>query len=132
MATVFSRVINGELPGRIVYTDELCAAFLTIAPLRTGHTLVVPRVEIESWLDLPADLLAHLSAVAQRVGVAVRQATGVSRVGLIIAGFEVDHVHLHVVPAESLTDLDFTRVDTSPDPVEQDAVAQLIRDALAA
>ena len=132
MPTVFTRVMTGELPGRIVYSDDRCAAFLTIAPLRSGHTLVVPREEIGNWLDLPDDLLAHLGEVSRRVGRAVVEATRAERVGLIIAGFEVDHVHLHLIPADTMDDLDFARADASPDQAAEDAVAQRIRDALAA
>lgn len=131
MASVFTRVINGELPGRIVYSDESCAAFLTIAPIRPGHTLVVPRLEVEDWLDAPADLFAHLSSVSQRVGAAISSVTGCARVGLIIAGYELAHLHLHLIPTESLVDFDFARADPTPDQPEQDRIADELRLALA-
>lgn len=130
MASVFTRVLAGELPGRIVHEDELCAALLTVAPIRPGHTLVVPRAETDSWLDLPPELAAHLFTVARRVGDAIREALGPSRVGLVVAGLEVPHCHLHVLPMDSMADLDFANADPHPDPAVQDDVADRLRAAL--
>ncbi len=128
MSSVFTRILAGELTGRFVTQDERCAAFLTIAPIRPGHVLVVPRIEVDDWLDLDPALAAHLTVVAQRVGQAVRQVTGAGRVALIIAGFEVPHVHLHVLPADTMADLDFRRADADADP----AALDLMRDRLLA
>jgi histidine triad (HIT) family protein len=130
MATVFSKIIAGELPARFVHQDERCVAFLTIAPLRPGHTLVVPREEIDHWIDLPTDLSAHLFGVAQRVGQAINRAFPARRVGLIVAGLEVPHAHLHVVPFDHMAELDFTKVDHDPDPADLDAAAERIRAVL--
>ncbi|HKE98642.1 MAG TPA: HIT family protein [Actinomycetes bacterium] len=130
MASVFSRIIAGELPGRFVHQDDRCVAFLTINPLRPGHTLVVPREEIDHWQDLPPDLAAHVFQVAQRVGRALRRSFGSARVGLVVAGLEVPHAHLHVVPIDQLGDLDFARADRDPDPAELDAAAERIRAAM--
>jgi histidine triad (HIT) family protein len=127
MATVFSKIIAGEIPARFVYQDERSVAFLTIAPLRPGHTLVVPRDEIDHWLDLPPDLTAHLFRVAQRVGKAVQAAFPARRVGLIIAGLEVPHAHLHLVPFDHMAELDFAKVDHDPDPAALDQAAERIR-----
>lgn len=131
MASIFTRVMAGELPGRFVHTDDECAAFLTIAPIRAGHTLVVPRAEIDSWLELPPELAAHLMTVAQRVGSALQRAFRPERVALAIAGLEVPHCHLHLVPMDTLADLDFTRADPDPDPAMLDDAAERIRAALA-
>ena len=98
MTTLFTRILDGELPGRFVYADEVCAAFLTIAPLQPGHTLVVPRAEVDHWLDLDPETVAHLMKVAQQVGKAQQAAFSPARVGMIIAGMEVPHTHL-LVPA---------------------------------
>lgn len=130
MASIFTRIIDGELPGRVVYADDRAVALLTIAPLRPGHVLVVPREEVDHWESLEESLAAHLMAVAQRVGRAVREAFPAARVGLVVAGLEVPHTHLHVVPLDTLSDLDFTAVDTDPDPVALDAAATRIRAAL--
>ncbi|MBU2669032.1 HIT family protein [Actinoplanes bogorensis] len=111
MATIFTQIINGDLPGRIVWSDDRVAAFLTIAPLTAGHTLVVPREEIDDWTQLPADLLGHVMAVSHRIGAAVKKAYSAPRAGLVIAGFEVPHAHVHVFPAWEMADFDFGRVD---------------------
>lgn len=131
MSTLFTRIINREIPGRFVYEDEQCVAFLTIAPIRPGHTLVVPRAEIDHWLDLPPALTAHLFQIAQKVGRAIQHAFPCEKVGLLIAGLEVPHTHLHLVPADTIGDLDFARQNASTSPAELDAAADVIRAALA-
>lgn len=130
MATVFTRIINGELPGRFVWRDERCVAFLTINPLKPGHTLVVPIAEVDHWLDLEPDLAAHLMRVAQAIGKALQRGFAPARVGLLIAGLEVPHTHLHVVPFARMADLDFANADANPDPAELDRAADTIRAAL--
>ncbi|GID30986.1 HIT family protein [Paractinoplanes brasiliensis] len=111
MPTIFTQIINGDLPGRIVWSDERVAAFLTIAPLTAGHTLVVPREEIDDWTELPADLHGHLMSVSHTIGAALKKSYGSPRVGMVIAGFEVPHAHVHVFPAYEMADFDFSRVD---------------------
>jgi len=130
MASIFSRIIDGDLPGRFVYRDEICVAFLTIAPICEGHTLVVPRAEVDHWIDLDAATVAHLSTVAREIGLAQRTAFGAERVSLIIAGLEVPHTHLHVLPIKSEADIDFGRADSSVAPEELDRVAEALRTAL--
>ncbi|MBA2496467.1 MAG: HIT family protein [Acidimicrobiia bacterium] len=130
MASIFSRIIDGELPGRFVWRDERCAAMLTIAPLRPGHTLVVPVDEIDHWTDCPPDLLAHLIAVAREIGRAQHAAFAPRRVALLVVGDEVPHTHLHVVPMDSLADIDLSLVDPAPDPAALDAAAVTLRTAL--
>lgn len=132
MPSIFTRIIGGELPGRFVWRDATTVAFLTIEPIRPGHVLVVPREEVDHWTDLDPTTWAHLAEVARIVGVAVRQAMDAPRVGQMIAGFEVPHVHVHVFPAHDLSDLSFDRVDRSPDPAALDEVAERIRVALRA
>jgi histidine triad (HIT) family protein len=116
MATLFTRIIQGELPGRFVWRDERCVAFLSINPLRPGHTLVVPLEEVDHWLDLDPDLMNHLTGVAHTIGRAQMQVFRPARIGLMIAGLEVPHVHLHVVPVSDVHDLDFARADQDPSP----------------
>ncbi|MDF0528345.1 HIT family protein [Tsukamurella sp. 8F] len=120
MATVFSKIISGELPGRFVYEDDAVVAFLTIAPLTQGHTLVVPRAEVDHWESIDDELWDHLSAVARRVGRAVKSAFDAPRAGLIVAGLEVPHLHLHVFPAYALSDFSFDSVDPNPTPESLD------------
>jgi len=130
VASLFTKIIRGELPGRFVWRDARAVAFLTISPLRPGHTLVVPIEEIDHWLDAEPALMAHLTGVAQKIGQAVQRAFRPEKVGLMIAGLEVRHVHLHVVPIESLADLDFAKADTNASPESLDAAAQKLRAAL--
>ena len=132
MATLFTMILDGEIPGRFVWRDERCAAFLTIAPITTGHTLVVPVQEVDHWLDLDDEVAAHLMVVAKAVGRAQMAAFSPSRVGLIVAGLEVPHTHLHVVPMETEADLSFARADHGATPTSLDAAAAALRTALAA
>ncbi|MGH7286641.1 MAG: HIT family protein [Myxococcota bacterium] len=132
MASLFSRIIRGELPGRFVWRDERAVAFLTLSPLRPGHTLVVPTLEIDHWLDVPPELMAHLTLVAQKIGGAVQAAFRPEKVGLMIAGLEVRHVHLHLIPIRSLGDLDFARADANASPESLDEAAERLRAALRA
>lgn len=132
MPTLFTRILRRELPGRFVWEDDRAAAFLTIAPLRPGHVLVVPRQEVDHWLDLPPDLAAHLFAVAAEVGRAVQRAFPCRKIGLMIAGLEVPHAHLHLTPIDALHDLDFDRQDRNADPRALDEAAERIRAELRA
>jgi histidine triad (HIT) family protein len=132
MPSLFTRIIRGELPGRFIWRDARCVAFLTIAPLQPGHTLVVPIREVDHWLDLEEAETAHLTVVAQKVGRAVQAAFAPVKVGLMIAGLEVPHVHLHVVPIHELRDLDFARAEKSPSPAKLDQAAAKLRAALRA
>jgi histidine triad (HIT) family protein len=130
MTTIFTRIIDGELPGRFVWRDDRCVAFLSINPLRAGHTLVVPRAEVDHWVDLDPATNAHLMSVAQEVARAQMDAFAPTRVGLMIAGLEVPHVHLHVVPMDGVHDLDFDNAARDPDPAALDAAAAALRGAL--
>ena len=130
MATLFTKIINGELPGRFVWRDDRVVAFLTIAPLKPGHVLVVPIEEVDHWLDLDPGLLSHLMQVSQTVGRAVDRAFRPEKVGLMIAGLEVPHVHVHVVPMNGVRDLDFANADPHPSPESLDEAAEAILAAL--
>ncbi|MBI4884959.1 MAG: HIT family protein [Actinobacteria bacterium] len=130
MSTIFTRIIRGEIPGTFVHRDDQCVVFLSVNPLAQGHALVVPIAEVDHWVDLPTDLAAHLFAVAHRIGRAQRAAFQCERVGLIIAGYEVPHTHIHVVPTTHMGQLDFATAATSVDRDELAAVADAIRQAL--
>lgn len=130
MTSVFTKIINGELPGRFVYRDDQVAAFLTIEPIAYGHTLVVPVEEVDRWTDLPPNLWARCNEVAQAVGRAVIEAFGSPRAGYLIAGFEVPHAHIHVFPAADMSGYDLSRVMRETDEAEMDAAAEKLREAL--
>jgi histidine triad (HIT) family protein len=130
VATVFTRIIRGEIPGTFVWRDDRAVAFLSINPINRGHTLVVPVEEIDHWLDLPAELAGHLMSVAYVIGKAQEAAFRPARVGLMIAGFEVPHTHVHVIPMEGMHHLSFANAAASVDPADLAAAASAIRGAL--
>ncbi len=130
MPTIFTRIIEGELPGRFLWRDDFCVAFLSINPLQNGHALVVPLAEVDHWVDLAPEINTHLMEVAQVIASAQMKAFSPARVGLMIAGLEVPHVHIHLVPMNDLHDLDFANAETNPDATHLDETAVLLRQAL--
>ena len=130
MPTIFTRIIDGEIPGTFVWKDDECVAFMSINPLRSGHTLVVPRLEIDHWIDCPVDLRTHLFDVAQTIGQAIDKVYGAERVGMMIAGLEVPHLHIHLVPMDGVNDLDFTNAADSVHRGELEDSASAIRNVL--
>lgn len=131
MASVFTKIINGELPGRFVYEDDEIVAFLTIAPITVGHTLVVPRAEIDNWQDVDPAVFGRVMEVAQLIGKAVVKAFPAERAGVIIAGLEVPHLHVHVFPTNDLADFGFANADHNPSPQSLDDAQAKIKAALA-
>ncbi len=132
MPTLFTRILDGELPGRFVWRDDVCAAFLTINPLAPGHVLVVPVVEVDHWIDLPSAVAAHLWRVSQSIGQAQQQAFSPVKVAVLVVGEEVPHCHIHLVPYHELSQVNFANADPSPSPESLDAAANTLRDALRA
>ncbi len=127
MPTIFSRIISGELPGRFVWRDDRVVAFLSIEPMRPGHVLVVPREEVDHWIDLDPALASHLFVVAQNIGRAQRLEWNPARVGVLIVGEEVPHVHIHVVPINNPGELSFAGIDRSPTAEALDDAADRLR-----
>lgn len=107
MASVFSLIMEGQIPGNFVWKDDVAVAILTIQPIREGHVLVIPRMEVDQWTDLPADVMTHLTHVSQKIAHALKRAFPCKRVGMMIAGLEVPHTHIHLVPMDSMEDLSF-------------------------
>ena len=108
MGSIFTEIISGNIPGHFVWKDDLAVVIMTIAPIKEGHVLVIPRQEVDQWDDLPEETAAHLVIVAQKVTKGLKKAFPSERVGLIIAGLEVPHTHIHLIPVNSLADFDFT------------------------
>jgi diadenosine tetraphosphate (Ap4A) HIT family hydrolase len=131
MASVFTRIINGELPGRFVYEDDDIVSFLSIAPITVGHTLVVPRAEIDNWQDVDPAVFGRVMEVSQLIGKAVVTAFSAVRAGVIIAGLEVPHLHVHVFPTNNLADFGFANADQNPSPQSLDDAQTKIKAALA-
>ncbi len=132
MSTVFTKIIEGQFPGTFVWRDDRCVAFMSINPMAPGHVLVVPIDEISHWVDAPADLAAHLFSVTHTIGKAQQSAFGCERVGVIVAGYEVPHTHVHVVPTNSMSELSFANAATSVEREDLDAWADAIRSELRA
>ena len=130
MPSIFTRMIEGQMAARFVWKDEVCFAIMTISPLRPGHVLVIPRKEVDHWLDLDDFTAAHLLHAARSVGKALMKAYSPTKVGLMIAGLEVRHVHMHLVPIDHVNDLDFSRQDPNATAIDLDRAAASIREAL--
>lgn len=130
MPTIFTRIINREIPGHIVAEDDQFIAFLDIMPLVPGHVLVVPKQEVDYIFDLDDATLAGLHVFAKKVAVAIKKVIPCKRIGLAVVGLEVPHVHVHLVPMNSMGDINFTRPKLKPTNEELAAIAARIRSAL--
>ncbi len=129
MTSIFTKIINKEIPGRIIWEDSICIAMVDIRPLNRGHVLVVPREEVDKWHELDTESISHLMAIVHMVAKAQQLIFKPARIGLMIAGFEVPHTHIHCVPIEDMSHLDFTQAEMG-DPEDLDEVAALLRDKL--
>ena len=130
--SVFTEIINGTEPARFIWRDVTCVAFLTIEPRGPGHTLVVPRVEVDRWLDLDAHVMAHLNEVARSISLALREEWDSDRVGLMIEGYVIPHVHIHIWPSWSPFEFHPGGIDRNADPVHLEAHAIRLRSRLRA
>jgi diadenosine tetraphosphate (Ap4A) HIT family hydrolase len=130
--TIFTRIIDGEIPGTFVWRDDLCAAFMSINPLAHGHVLVVPIEEVDRWVEASDELVAHLFHVTHVIGKAQQAAFAPDRVGVIVAGYEVPHFHIHAIPTHSMSELSFANAATSVDRNDLESAADAIRAELRA
>ncbi len=131
MPTIFTKIIAGEVPARFVWQDDRCVAFLSINPLKPGHVLVVPREETDHWIDLDLGTWEHLTRVAKAIGAGLQRAYAPAKVGMMLAGLEVPHCHIHLVPIDDVHDLDFANADPNPGDEALDREAETVRQALA-
>ncbi len=129
MASIFTKIINGELPCYKLHEDDLTISILTIEPINLGHALVIPKQEINHWFDVPAETVSRVQVNAQKIAKAVKAATGCPRILTAAIGFEVPHYHLHLIPAWSMEDLNFKkaqkRTDVEMKDIQQKIVAGL-------
>lgn len=130
MSSVFTMIAEGRIPATFVHRDELCIAFMSINPMAHGHTLVVPIEEVDHWINCSPELTAHLFEISHRIGCAMERAFGCERVGLIIAGYEVAHAHIHLIPTNHMGQMSFANAAPSVEPAELEAAAVRIRSAL--
>jgi histidine triad (HIT) family protein len=131
MPSIFTRIIEREIPAHILREDDNFLAFLDVRPIREGHSLVIPKAEVPDVFELQESLLAGLLPFAQPVAQAIQQVTQATRVGMAVIGLEVPHAHIHLVPIDGLHDLDFRRASPASDE-ELAATAERIRAALQA
>ena len=131
MTTIFTRIINGEIPGTFVHKDEACVAFMSINPLADGHVLVIPRDEVDHWVDLSPYIASHLFEVSHRISRALAIAFPCEKVGLIIAGYEVNHSHIHLIPTTHMGQLSFANAAASVERATLEAHAEKIIAVLA-
>ena len=129
MASIFTKIINREIPGHIVAEDDRFIAFLDINPLVRGHCLVVPKEEIDYIYDLEDDTLAALSVFSKKVAKAIEKVVPCIRIGIAVIGLEVPHTHLHLVPLNAMGDINFSRPKLSPSHNELRELAQKIAEA---
>ena len=128
--TLFSKIIAGQIPSYKIAEDDRFYAFLDIFPLREGHTLVVPKIEVDNFFDMPEEYLSEMLVFAQPIARAIEKAFDCNRCGLSVVGLEVPHAHLHLVPIDSSDDLNFTRHKLKLSPEELKAAQQKILQAL--
>jgi len=131
MSSIFSRIVNGELPGHVLWQDDLCYSILTLKPLREGHVLLIPRAEIDNWDEIPEATTAHLFITGQKISRVLRSLFPCQKIGMMIAGLEVRHAHIHLFPINALTDLNFSLAHERSDEAQQ-LTAERICDALSA
>ncbi len=127
MASVFTKILSGELPCYKIYEDDLVFSFLALDQVNLGHTLLITKQEINHWTEVPPETYAHLHKVSLKIGKAILKASGSPRVGQIVAGFEVPHYHLHMIPAWSIPDLDFKRAKRRSDEEMKSIQAEIIK-----
>jgi diadenosine tetraphosphate (Ap4A) HIT family hydrolase len=132
VTTVFTRIIEGEIPGRFVWRDDDVVAFLPIALLAPGHTLVVPVEPVDHWIDLEPALNTAVWTVARTIGRALDSIYHPTKVGVLVVGEEVPHAHIHLVPFTELGQMSFANQDTDPAPEALDEQARVLRTALRA
>lgn len=132
MASIFTQILEGTIPGSIIYSDEHCFSILTLEPRQPGHAMVIPRHEYENWLELPDSLRSHLFSVAAMIGQAQREEFDAQRIGLLIEGYEVPHVHIHIWPSQSSADFDPNNIAGPATPDELSDAAQRLTNRISA
>ncbi len=131
MASIFTRIIQGEIPGHFVHEDEQCVVIMTIQPMKPGHVLVIPREEVDHWDALPEPLYQHLMSVSRRMAKAIKQVFPCKRVGMLVVGLEVPHVHIHLTPLDEMSDIQVVDLPMA-DQDDLAAAAEKLRAVLAA
>ncbi|MGB3527569.1 MAG: HIT family protein [Flavobacteriales bacterium] len=129
MASIFTRIIRGEIPCHNIGEDDHFLAFLDINPVRKGHALVIPKLEVDKFFDLPQDVLAGIMPFAQGVAKRIAAVIPCDRIGVSVVGLEVPHAHVHLIPIDSIYDMDFSKPKVKMSNAEFAALAKQIREA---
>ena len=132
MSSLFTKIIQGEIPCHKVHESDTCFAFMDIRPVQNGHVLVVPKVEIDRFFDLSKDQLADIMAFAQQIAGGIKRVFPCDRIGMSVIGLEVPHAHIHLMPINSLDDMDFSRPKGNGSPEHLKQVALQIAEAIKA
>lgn len=130
MSSIFTEILEGRSPARFVWLDDACFAILTIEPRAPGHTLVIPRLEVDRWTDLPEELALHLFRIGRRIGLAQQEEWDSARVGLMYEGYRVPHAHLHVWPSRTVFEFSHTGIDWDAKPTALDEAGERLRSRL--
>ena len=130
MASIFTRIIRGEIPCYKIAESDTFFAFLDINPLSRGHTLVIPKQETDYYFDLDDDLIAEMQVFSKKIARAIDKVMECKRVGVVVLGLEVPHAHIHLIPINSLYDIEFSRPKLKLSPEEFEQIAGKIRNAL--
>lgn len=128
MATIFTKIINRKLPAFIVAENEEYLAFLDISPLAKGHTLVIPKKEVDYYFDLDDKMICSLNIFCKRVALAVEKSVSCKRIGTTVIGLEVPHTHVHLIPINDVGDINFSRPKLKLDKEEMQAIANRIKE----
>ncbi len=131
MASIFSKILSREIPGHFVWEDSQCFSIMTIQPIREGHLMVIPKLEVNHWDDVPAETAAHLMQVAQKIAKAMKAVIPCKRIGVSVIGLEVPHTHIHLIPIDNMGDMDFSQAGPVSDK-KLAATAKMITKALQA
>jgi diadenosine tetraphosphate (Ap4A) HIT family hydrolase len=115
MSSIFTRILRGELPGHFVWKDAVCFALMTVEPIRSGHVLVIPNQEVDHWDDVPVRTASHMMTVSQHIAKAIKRNIPCKRVGLMLVGLDVPHTHIHLVPLDTIADMDSNRARPAPE-----------------
>lgn len=130
MATIFSKIVSREIPAHIIAENEEFLAFLDVFPLVKGHVLVIPKVEIDFIFDIDDDVLGRMMVFAKKIAKAQKLAIDCKRIGVAVIGLEVPHAHIHLVPLQTVNDINFTQPKLKPSPEELASIAELIKNKL--
>jgi histidine triad (HIT) family protein len=130
MSSIFTRIVNGEIPCHKIAETDNCLAFLDIMPLAKGHTLVIPKKEIDYIFNVEDNLLAEMNLFAKKVAKAIEKAVPCKRIGIAVIGLEVPHAHIHLIPINRVSDIDFSQPKLKLTPAELESIAESIRKQL--